>query len=102
MKLIKQFGLAALLVAFLAVPALAQHHGGGTTHPSESSREPQAAPSPVPVPYPNVERPKTQTPSGVKGESTPQPTPSEATGKVHLQEITIKKTTDKSSSTMFK
>ena len=46
MKLIWKVGLAALLIAFLTVPALAREHGGGgTTHPSESYREPQAAPS---------------------------------------------------------
>ena len=67
MKLILKFGLAALLVALLAVPALAQHHGGGYTRPSESYKEPPAAPSPAR----EVESPKAQreSPSGVKGES---------------------------------
>lgn len=73
MLLINKFVLAALLVAFLAVPSLAQHHGGGTTHPSESYKETPAPPSPTPAPYPNVEQPKTQTSrpafGDIKGES---------------------------------
>jgi hypothetical protein len=49
MKLINKFGLAVLLIAFLAVPSLAEkHHGGETTHHSESYRKPQAAPSTAP------------------------------------------------------
>ena len=71
MKLINNFGLAALLVAFLAVPALAQHHHGstGTSTPRpESSKEPQVQPS-------AMERPVTQTkkpipPPGAKGVAT--------------------------------
>jgi hypothetical protein len=104
MKSILKFGSAALLVALLAVPALAQkHHGGGTTHPAESSKEPTpAAPSPVPVPYPNVDRPKTPTgsqnlPSGVKAEAKPQPIPPGAKTKTNFQDIQIRKTVDQSS-----
>jgi hypothetical protein len=42
MKLMVKFGLAAWLVAFLAVPSLAQkQHGGGTAHPAASYQEPQ-------------------------------------------------------------
>jgi hypothetical protein len=45
MKLILKFALAALLVAFLALPALArsQHQGSETMHPSKSSEEPQTS-----------------------------------------------------------
>ena len=67
MKLILKFGLAALLAAFLAAPALAREHGGGTSHPSESYKAPPAAPSPA------REAPETQTKrpaiGEVKGES---------------------------------
>jgi hypothetical protein len=73
-KLIKKFGLVALLVAFLAVPALAQdHQSKETTSPPESYKAPQEQPTPAV----EVKSPRTQTgsqilPSGVKGESTPQ------------------------------
>jgi hypothetical protein len=71
MKLILKIGLAALLVAFLAVPSLAQkQHGGGTTHPAASYQEPQTQPS-------AAERSGTQTrkpipPPGLKGEAADQ------------------------------
>jgi hypothetical protein len=48
MKIILKIGLAALLVAFLAVPGLAQkHQSGGTRPPTETSKEPQAKQSEV-------------------------------------------------------
>jgi hypothetical protein len=96
-KIIMKFGLAALLVGLLAVPSIAERkhlgqpkyedyrdspkvpktgetlHGGQETSTStpESSKVTPAAPSPVPVPYPNE-------------------------GKVQQQDISIRKTVDKS------
>jgi hypothetical protein len=120
MKLILQFGLAALLVAFLAVPSLAE-------------KQAPAPPSPVPIPYPiveppktqakrtvvkdshdsyapspapKVEQPKTQTgsqalpPSGVKGESKPQPLPAGG-AKVTSKDFSVTKPMDKSSPTLM-
>jgi hypothetical protein len=90
MKLIWNFGLAALLVAFLAVPSLAEkHHGGGVKDSHDSY---------APSPAPKVKQPKTQTgsqalpPSGVKGEST-QPLPSGAAKKSSDIYITPRPTT---------
>jgi hypothetical protein len=78
MTLILKFCLAAMLAAFLAVPALAEkHHGGGTTLPAESYKEPQAQPSAAersgtqtrkPIPPPGLKGEAT-APSGIKGES---------------------------------
>jgi hypothetical protein len=74
MNLILKLGLAALLIAFLPVPLLAQHghHGGArtSTHQSESSKAAEAQPS-------AAERPATKTrrpipPPGVKGEANSQ------------------------------
>jgi hypothetical protein len=76
MKLMVKFGLAALLVAFLAVSSLAERkHPSGETKGTPESYKVPAAPSPVPTPYPNVEPTKTKTgsrvpPSSVKGEAS--------------------------------
>ena len=99
MKLILKLGLAALLVALLAVPVAGTRTWGRRNQPSsESYREPQAAPSPAPKvehqditvqKYIDKSSPKLmentgpQTgspvpPSGVKGAATSQPTQSKA------------------------
>jgi hypothetical protein len=69
MKLLLKFGLAALLVAFLAVPSLARKAGGEGTSTGktyESSKEPEVQPS-------SQERVGTKTkkpipPPGAKGD----------------------------------
>jgi len=70
MKLINKFGLAALLIVFLAVPSLAQkHHGGETTQHSKSYKQPQAAPSTAPTMESRGTKTNSRIPSGFTEES---------------------------------